>query len=81
MTMLAEQTDGVIGLDTHRDTLTAAAVTPVGGLLGQLAVPADGAGYQVSNSPWVPEFVDGCPSLPMGLDQRLWSGLTRPSRI
>jgi hypothetical protein len=32
MTMLAEQTDGVIGVDTHRDTLTAAAVTPVGGL-------------------------------------------------
>jgi transposase len=44
--MLADQIDGVIGVDTHRDTLTAAAVTPVGGLLGQLAVPADRAGYQ-----------------------------------
>jgi transposase len=46
MTMLADQTDGVIGVDTHRDTLTAAAVTPVGGLLGEVAVAADGAGYQ-----------------------------------
>jgi transposase len=46
MTMLADRVDGVIGVDTHRDTLTAAAVTPVGGLLGQLAVPADGGGYQ-----------------------------------
>jgi hypothetical protein len=43
---LANRVDGVIGVDTHRDTLTAAAVTPVGGLLGQLTVPADGAGYQ-----------------------------------
>jgi transposase len=46
MTILADQVDGVIGVDTHRDTLTAAAVTPVGGLLKQLAVAADGAGYQ-----------------------------------
>jgi transposase len=46
MTLLADQIDGVIGVDTHRDTLTVAAVTPVGGLLGQLAVHADGAGYQ-----------------------------------
>jgi transposase len=38
--------DGVIGIDTHRDTLTAAAVTAVGGLLGQLVVTADAAGYQ-----------------------------------
>jgi hypothetical protein len=36
---------------------------------------------RLSNSPWVPESVDGRPSLPMGLDQRLWSGLTRPSPI
>jgi transposase len=42
MTLLADQIDGVIGVDT----LTIAAVTPVGGLLGQLAVHADGAGYQ-----------------------------------
>jgi hypothetical protein len=36
--------DGVIGVDTHRDTRTAAAVTAVGGLLGQLVVTADAAG-------------------------------------
>jgi hypothetical protein len=46
MTMLADRVDGVIGVDTHRDTLTAAAVTAVGGLLGQLSVAADAAGYQ-----------------------------------
>jgi transposase len=45
MTMLADRVDGVIGVDTHRDTLTAAAVTAVGGLLGQLSVAADAAGY------------------------------------
>jgi transposase len=46
MVMLADRVDGVIGVDTHRDTLTAAAVTAVGGLLGQLVVTADAAGYQ-----------------------------------
>ena len=46
MAMLADRVDGVIGIDTHRDTLTAAAVTAVGGLLGQLVVTADAAGYQ-----------------------------------
>jgi transposase len=46
MAMLADRVDGVIGVDTHRDTLTAAAVTAVGGLLGELVVTADAAGYQ-----------------------------------
>jgi transposase len=46
VTIVAERVDGVIGVDTHRDTLTAAAVTAVGGLLGQLVVAADAAGYQ-----------------------------------
>jgi transposase len=46
MAVLADQVDGVIGVDTHRDTLTAAAVTAVGGLPGQLAVAADAGGYQ-----------------------------------
>jgi transposase len=46
MTMLADRVDGVIGVNSHRDTLTAAAVTPSGGLLGQLTVAADAAGYQ-----------------------------------
>jgi hypothetical protein len=45
MAVLADQVDGVIGVDTHRDTLTAV-VTAVGGLLGQLVVAADAAGYQ-----------------------------------
>jgi hypothetical protein len=47
MAMLAELFDGVIGLDTHRDTLTAAAVTQVGGVLAQTTTTsADAAGYQ-----------------------------------
>jgi len=46
MSMLADRVDGVIGVDTHRDTLTAAAVTAVGGLLGQMVVAADAAGYR-----------------------------------
>jgi transposase len=46
MKLLADQVDGVVGVDTHRDTLTAAAVTAVGGLLGQATVAADAAGYQ-----------------------------------
>jgi hypothetical protein len=45
MTALADKVDGVIGVDTHRDTLSAAAVTAVGGLLGQLVVAADAVGY------------------------------------
>jgi hypothetical protein len=44
--MLAEFVDGVIGVDTHRDTLAAAALSSVGGVLAQTAVPADAAGYQ-----------------------------------
>ena len=46
MSTLAELVDGVIGVDTHRDTLAAAALTPVGGLLAQTAARADTAGYQ-----------------------------------
>jgi transposase len=46
MAMLADQVDGIIGVDTHRDTLTAAAVSAVGGLLGQLVVVADAGGYR-----------------------------------
>jgi transposase len=46
MTMLAELVDGVIGVDTHRDTLTAAAVTNLGGVLAQTTTSADAAGYQ-----------------------------------
>jgi transposase len=46
MAMLAEQIDGVIGVDTHRDTLAAAAVTRLGGVLAQTTTSADAAGYQ-----------------------------------
>ena len=46
MAMLAELVDGVIGVDTHRDTLTAAAVRNLGGVLAQLTTSADAAGYQ-----------------------------------
>jgi hypothetical protein len=44
--MLAELVDGVIGVDTHRDTLTAAAVTHLGGVLAQTTTSADAAGYR-----------------------------------
>ncbi|MDX2574728.1 IS110 family transposase [Streptomyces scabiei] len=44
--MLAEQVDGVIGVDTHRDTLAAAAVSPIGAVLETTDAPAHGRGYQ-----------------------------------
>jgi transposase len=46
MAMLADTVDGVIGVDTHRDTLAAAAVTQVGGVLAQTTTSANAAGYQ-----------------------------------
>lgn len=46
MTMLAEQIDGVIGVDTHRDTLAAAAVSPIGAVLASTDSPANAKGYQ-----------------------------------
>ena len=46
MSRLAGASDGVIGVDTHRDTLAAAITDPVGGLLAQASVRADGAGYR-----------------------------------
>jgi len=46
MPMLAELVDGVIGVDTHRDTLTAAAVNNLGGVLAQITTSADAAGYR-----------------------------------
>ncbi|WP_455681804.1 IS110 family RNA-guided transposase [Streptomyces violascens] len=44
MTMLAEQVDGVIGVDTHRDTLAAAAVSPIGAVLSSTDAPANARG-------------------------------------
>jgi transposase len=46
MTRLADTVDGVIGVDTHRDTLAAAATDRVGGTRAQTAAAADLAGYQ-----------------------------------
>lgn len=46
MTMLADRIDFVLGVDTHKHTHTAAAVTPAGGLVAHLTVAADAAGYR-----------------------------------
>jgi hypothetical protein len=46
MTRLAETVDGVIGVDTHRDTLAAAVTDRIGGTLAQTSAVADLAGYQ-----------------------------------
>jgi transposase len=46
MPVLAELVDDVIGLDSHRDPLAAAAISSVGGVLAQTVVGTDAAGYQ-----------------------------------
>jgi len=46
MSRLAGAIDGVIGVDTHRDSLAAATTDTVGGLLAQTSVTADAAGYR-----------------------------------
>jgi transposase len=46
MSRLVGAIDGMIGVDTHRDTLAAAATDPVGGLLARTSVRADAAGYR-----------------------------------
>jgi transposase len=46
MTRLTDTVDGVIGVDTHRDSLAAAATDRVGGTLEQTAAAADLGGYQ-----------------------------------
>ncbi|MFD7498420.1 transposase [Streptomyces sp. NPDC059832] len=46
MAILAEQVDGVIGVDTHRDTLAAAAVGPIGAVLASTDSPANARGYR-----------------------------------
>jgi transposase len=46
MTRLANTVDGVIGVDTHRDSLAVAATDQVGRTLGQTTAAADLAGYQ-----------------------------------
>nr|WP_208973657.1 IS110 family transposase [Streptomyces malaysiensis] len=44
--MLAEQVDGVIGVDTHRNTLAAAGVSPIGAIMETIDAPAHGRGYR-----------------------------------
>ncbi|MFD4949075.1 transposase [Streptomyces sp. NPDC058409] len=44
--MLAEQVDGVIGVDTLLDTLAAAAVSPIGAVLSSTDAPANARGYR-----------------------------------
>jgi transposase len=46
MGMLAEQVDHVIGVDTHRDSHTAAVVDPTGAVLADATVSADAFGYK-----------------------------------
>lgn len=46
MPMLAGLVDAVIGVDTHRDTHTAAVLDPNGGLLATTVTRTDQAGYQ-----------------------------------
>jgi transposase len=46
VTTLTETVDGVIGVDTHRDTLAAAAVTAIGATLGCTEAFADAGGYR-----------------------------------
>ena len=48
MNILTESVDGVIGVDTHRDTLPAAAVTAIGATLGntQANANANADGYR-----------------------------------
>jgi transposase len=45
VTVLAESVDAVIGVDTHRDTLAAAVVTAIGGVLAHAQAGADARGY------------------------------------
>lgn len=46
MNILTEPIDGVIGVDTHRDTLAAAAVTAIGAMVASTEAPANADGYQ-----------------------------------
>lgn len=46
MSMLAGQVDYVIGVDTHRDTNTAAVVTDAGAIIAQQQCTTDAMGYR-----------------------------------
>ena len=44
--MVADELDVVVGVDTHKQTHTAAALRPTGAVIDHLTVPADPAGYR-----------------------------------
>ncbi len=46
MPMLEGKIDHVIGVDTHRDSHATAILDPNGGLVAELEVPSDQAGYE-----------------------------------
>ncbi len=57
--MLAETVDFVIGVDTHRDSHTAAVVTAAGGLVERLTVATDAFGFRKLDA-WPPNtLLDG----------------------
>lgn len=80
MTILAEQVDAVIGVDTHTDTHSAALVTPVGAVVAQRTVPATPAGYAELIT-WATEHAPG-PRLAWALEgtRAHGVGLTRALR-
>ena len=43
--MLADEVDAVIGVDTHRDTHTAALVRPTGAILASTVLSTDPSGF------------------------------------
>jgi hypothetical protein len=66
MPMLAATIHGVIGVDPHRDTLTAAAVSPTGAVLTHTQASADPTGYQAVLA-FALEQIPGRP------DRRCWA--------
>jgi transposase len=44
--MVTEQLDAVIGVDTHRDTHTAALLRPTGAVVAATVIDTTGSGYQ-----------------------------------
>ena len=64
---LADRVDVVIGVDTHTDTHTAAALTPVGNVLAELTVAATAAGAAILLA-WADQQTSG-----FGSGRRVWA--------
>lgn len=77
MTIVANQLDAIIGVDTHTDTHTAALLSPIGAVLAHITVPADAAGYTHLQS-WAAAHAPG-PRLVWALEgtRSHGTGLTR----